>query len=166
MPTRTTAFPDGPLIRVFRKVEEILKADPVLAGNVRTWSTWDGASTMADTAPITPSMCPYIQLSPVKLPSDVQAVGRSVVFLGIRITAAVEGLVAEDIVNFWDAIEDSLTLGKQFQGSTAYCTLQGLKAFSHRFVAPGIDAFQSKDNPSHLFLQGSGLLVLRISRTA
>lgn len=164
MAGRTTDFADGPRMLVFRAVEAMLRADPVLAARVKTWSTWDGSGN--DAMPVASAQAPYLQLSPVMLPSEVQAVGRRVAVLGIRIRVAVSGLVAEDIVNFWDAVEDALTLNKLFQQTTVYCALGRLQCFSHRFETPGIDAWQTRDNPPNQFLEGAGLLVLRISRTA
>jgi len=164
MASRTTSFATGPMMLVFRKVEEIMRADPVLAQGVKTWSTWNGSAN--DAMPVTPSMCPYIRLSPISLPPVQQSVSHVAAALGIRIESAVAGLIAEDIVNFWDAIQDSLHIDKPFQGSTAYCTLQGVKAFSHEFTRPGFDAWRNEQNPPTAMLQGTGLLVLRVTRTA
>jgi hypothetical protein len=163
MAARTTPFPDGPRILVFREVERIMRADAGLKP-VKVWSTWDG--TMNDAMGITPSMCPYIQLTPLRRPSGPLGVGRRSAVLGIRITAAVSGTIADDLVNFWDAIEDALGIDRTFQQSTVYCTLQSHKAYFHQFTEPGLDAWSSPQNPPVQFLQGSGLLELRISRSA
>lgn len=164
MSARTTDFKDGPRMIVFRTVEAMLKADPVLADNVKTWSTWDGTGN--DKLPFTAQMGPLIQLSPVMLPSETLAVGRRAAILGVRIDTVVAGLIAEDLVNFWDAIEDALQINRPFRESTVYCTLQGVSCYVHRFDSPGIGGWGAHGNPPTMFLEGTGLLVLRISRTA
>ena len=164
MAARSTNFKDGPRIIVFRAIAAMLREDPVLADNVRTWSVWDGVGN--DAMPTAPAMCPFLQVSPVMFPNQVLAVGRKAAILGVRIRVAVSGLVAEDIVDFWDAVEDALQINAKFRENTVYCTLQGLSCYSHRFETPGIDAWQNRNTPPDQFLEGAGMLVLRISRTA
>lgn len=163
MAARTTSFPDGPRMIVFRAVEAMLREAPELK-DVRTWSTWNGQGL--DKMPTATGNFPYLQLSPVMFPNQLLAVGLKAAILGVRIRIAVSGLVAEDIVNFWDAVEDALQINKNFRENTVYCTLQGLRCYSHRFETPGIDAWQSRGNPPSQFLEGAGMLVLRIQRTA
>jgi hypothetical protein len=165
MASRTTFLPDGPRMKAFRALERVLREDPALAGAVKTWASWRGDGL--DKMPLASGMMPYIRLSPVVMPSEIMGVGRSVAVLGVRVEVGVAGLVAEDIVNLWDAVEDAVVREKPFGDTTVMCFLQREGgAFFHRAETPGIDAWQTKDNPPQEFLAGAGMIVLRISRPA
>lgn len=164
MAARTTSFPDGRRMAGFRALEAILREDPVLAANVRTWSTWDGAGN--DAMPASPGMCPFLQLSPVMLPNERMGVTADVANVGVRVTLAVAGLVAEDIVDFWDAVEAALVRGKPFRGTTVLCFLESRGVNNIIIQQPAVDAWRSAEHPPDTFLKGTGLVLLKVRQVA
>jgi hypothetical protein len=164
MAARTTSLPDGPRMVAFRAAEEVLRADPALAATIKTWSTWKGEGD--DRMPTASGMLPFLQMSPVMLPNESMGVDRKVAVLGVRIRVAVAGLIAEDIVNLWDAVEDALVKGRAFQETTVHCFLNSKHVFVAKLESPAINAWQSATNPPSTFLEGAGMLILRVSRSA
>lgn len=164
MAGRTTDFPDGPRIKAFRACVDIVREDPVLSTRLKTLSAWDGSPS--DKSPVTPDKCPYLQMSPVTRPNQPNGERNRLAALGISMKIAVAGLVAEDLVNFWDAIEDCFARNKAFRDTTVYCHLQGLAVWQLGIESPGLDAWKARGKMPDQFLMGEGSIVLQINRTA
>jgi hypothetical protein len=163
MPSTADDLPDGPRTLAFQAVEDILREDPVLMGYVKTWSTWRGDGN--DTMDVVSTMCPYLQLTPVPLPNRPLGESRREAVLGIDIRIATAGLLANRIINFWDAVEDALVRGKPFRQTNVLCYLQGFHAFYSDLTGPVVGRYGGPD-ASNMFLEGTGRMILKISRTA
>jgi hypothetical protein len=164
MAARSTTFPGGARMRVFRAVEAILKEDPALADRVKTWSSWDGEG--GDQMPTASGMLPYLQLSPVVQDTNTWGVEAVAVNFAIRVRIAVPGLVAEDIINYWDAVEDALVRRKPFRDTDVLCYLASQGCDFHVLSRPGFGAWESAKHPPDKYLEGDGLLLLKIRKRA
>lgn len=163
MPSTAADLLDGPRTLAFRAVEDILREDPKLAGYVRTWSTWRGDGN--DTMDLVSSMCPYLQLTPVPLPNRPLGEGARTAVLGVNIRVATEGLLANRIMNFWDAVEDALVRAKPFRDTNVLCYLQRFRAYYSDLTGPVVGKYGGPD-ASNMFLEGTGRLILNVSRPA
>lgn len=156
-------LPDGPRALAFRAVEDILREDPKLDGYVRTWSTWRGDGN--DTFEVAASICPYLQISPVAMPNRPLGEGVRTAVLGVNIRIATAGLLANRIMNFWDAVEDAMVRAKPFRDTTVLCYLKEVRAYYSDLTGPAVGKYGGPD-ASNMFLEGTGRLILNISRPA
>jgi hypothetical protein len=161
MAFRSTDFPTGREMGAFRAVEEILREDPVLAPRVRTWSTWRGEQV--DTMPLVPAMCPYLQMSPVMFPDEPMGEGAHKANFGIRMRLAVDGVVAEDIVNFWSAVRGAVVRRKPFRDTNVLCHLQAYHVIALVIQQPAVGAFKTPDDPPLDLLVGAGMILLKVA---
>jgi len=92
--------------KVFRAIETVLRADPVLDRTIRTWVTWDGTnpSQSADL----PGMCPILRLEPSVGPMGWFDPSSQFGPLVIRVGMVVQSYHAEDYLDLWEAIEGAL----------------------------------------------------------
>lgn len=164
MAGRSTDFADGPRIKAFRACVDIVREDPVLATRIKKLSAWDGSD--GDKSPPATGQFPYLQMSPYTIANAPNGERNRMAMLGISMKIAVAGLVAEDLVNFWDAIEDCFVKNKPFRDTTVYCHLQGFAVWQLQITSPGLDAWKARGKAPDQFLMGEGSIVLSINRTA
>lgn len=163
MATRTTDFPDAPEILAFRAVEAILREDPVLAGRVKSFRTWDG--TQMDGVPIASGECPAMRLSPEILAADsAVTLGKSRAHFGVKVEVFVAGKMAEDIVNFWAAVRAAMVRTKQFRGTTIQCFLEKQVGITRSLVTqPGFGSWTDPNGGTPLVgLGGVGRIEIDI----
>lgn len=154
MANRTTNFPDGRRIRAFRGVEAVLRADPGLVAAGVSFRTWDG--TQVDSAEVTSGMCPLIRLSPEVLPNEPITQAKSIARFAVKVEVFAAGLIAEDIVNFWDAIEAAMVRTRPFRQTDVECYLNGLLGSIRLMVTePAFGSWKS-DTPPDQGLAGVG----------
>lgn len=163
MAARTTSFATGPRMIAFRALESVLREAPSLQ-EVRTFTSWTGERL--DGTQVATGMMPYLGMTPLGLPNEIMGQGRNLADVAVRIEIAVQGLVAEDFINFWDAVEDAVVKGRDYRDTSVFCFLQTHRILINRVVAPPLQAFGTEHEPASEFLAGSGLIVLRISRSA
>lgn len=122
MAIRTTSFPEGRRIRAFRGVEDVLKEDPTLLAAGVNVRSWDGQQP--DFAEVASGHCPLIRLAPEVLPNQPITQAKSMARFAVKVEAFVAGSIAEDIVNFWDAIEAAMVRTKPFRDTNVECYLK------------------------------------------
>jgi hypothetical protein len=96
-------LPDGARAKVFRRIVDQLKTDPVLSYVVKAWDVLDGQS--ADRLPGNVLQCPYIKLVPRLGTVGWYSPDAQAGPLEINIQVGVQGMEAADYLNLWDAFE-------------------------------------------------------------
>lgn len=122
MATRTTTFADGRRMRAFRGVEDVLKEDPGLLAGGANIRSWDGSQ--ADFAEVASGHCPLIRIAPQVLPNQPITQAKSMARFAVKVELYVAGSIAEDIVNFWDAIEAAMVRTRPFRDTNVECYLK------------------------------------------
>jgi hypothetical protein len=149
MAERTTDFPDGPEIRAFRAVEDILREDPgLLAGNVRILS-WNG--DQMDSQPISPQFGgPVLRISPEVTRNDTGTTQmQATAHLSIKVEIFVAGFIAEDIVNFWGVVRNAMVRSKQFRDTSVQCYLtRQCGSTRSQVTTPGYGSWQTNNPPA------------------
>lgn len=177
-------LPRGKRSQVFRAVEAILRADPVLAAVVKTWLSFDGSGsagtpTPNDKTPVNsleppfPGTCPWIRLS--LTPRRIVRADTSTYELpvGIRIEVATAGEVIDDQSDLWEAIMAAMMATKPYLDTTVELYLRtravtdtagnplpGQGACDWYFEDSAISPVPQKEDPA--MLVGVGALVLTV----
>jgi hypothetical protein len=99
-------LPQGNRSKVFRRICQQLRTDPVLSTVVTNWDTYAGES--ADQMPGNIMQCPYIKLLPLLGSVGWYAPDAQMGPLDIQIQAGVDGLDAADCLDLWDAFERAI----------------------------------------------------------
>lgn len=114
-------LPRGKRSQVFRAVEAILKADPVLSAVVKTWVSFDGSADAATTPPDLPpssveppfpDLCPYVALA--LIPQRVVLADSATYGLvgAVGLTIATAGEYADDHADLQEAAIAALSRAK------------------------------------------------------
>src|SRR4051812_31857825 len=103
---------DGVRTRVFRKVVQLLQADPVLKRTIRpaSWHIWDGRPDQKAGA-FAVGELPAIRITPVALAASPETNARQNSPLGLRFEVATDGLNIDDALNLWEAVEAVIFTG-------------------------------------------------------
>lgn len=122
MPSRLPSLkPDNRTI-LFRRAEEILRADPVLASVVKTWQTGDGSN--ADNAPASSGLLPWLRMTPTSVAMGQVAINLRQHNFGVYIEVISPGTSYDDFMNLWGAIEAAFEktrdLGPAFNGKDVF----------------------------------------------
>lgn len=102
--------------RAFRAIETVLREDPVLAGEIKTWRSregWDDDLQIPGT-----DMMPMISLSPIPRPNQIMAVDLAKINFVVSVQVFVPGSCFEDIDLIWEHVEDAVVKSKKFRPNT------------------------------------------------
>lgn len=99
-------LPRGNRAKVFLRIVQQLKTDPVLSTVVKSWDVWDGQG--ADQMPDNIMSCPYIKLLPRLGQVDWYSPDAQFGSMEIQIQMGVEGFDALDCLDLWDAFERAI----------------------------------------------------------
>lgn len=135
----------------FRAVEAILKGDPVLAAQVKTWRSREGNDDDMQ-VPAWDQM-PMVALSPMPLPNTTADEQNNKINLEIAVELFVPGTCFEDIDGLWSAIEDAIVPSNPFRDGTVQGFLcdvfgQGYGVVNLRARSPGFYGVKLRDNPN------------------
>lgn len=133
--TTIAGLTDAKRMQLFRAVEQVIRDDPTLSKVVKTWRSFEGHPD--DWTPPTPDQCPWVRLKYLAAANRPAGSVRSMIPIVIQVEVAVAGSLQNDIVNLWEAIEDSLFTFKPYRGTTVKDFLR--KAFSgyQDLIPPG-----------------------------
>lgn len=172
MAARTTNFADDMATLLFRGVCDIFREDPAMVAATVRFRTWDG--TQMDGAEVATGNMPLIRLSPRLMPNELDAQNSTSSVLHVRIECYAAGLIADDILNMWGAVQNAVVRSKPFRDTTVQCYLGGLiaglpiasGAYRSFIEGPDVVAFGDVENPPTQFLRAVGTLVLKFRRAA
>lgn len=129
-------LPDGKRVQLFRAVEEVMRDDPVLAREVKTWRSFEGVP--GDLLPPSRDQCPWVRLKLLDRPIVPAGQTRVRIDIAVQIEIAVKGTNLNDLVNLWEAIEDSLFSFKPYLDTTVarFLALQSFEGYQNLPVGP------------------------------
>lgn len=150
-------FPQSPRCAVFRALEGLIRHDPVIAANVRTIWSWTGLPT--DDDPPTIAMCPWMRISPAHGPDDWRFPEAFTGYLFLQVELMVAGYDADDLMNFWWAVQRAIYPKDQAAKTTNIAALRAAGAY------PGTAEFTlipAPVQPDSNFQQATGQIRIQI----
>jgi hypothetical protein len=97
-------LPGGQRSKVYRRLVELLKADPTLSSVVKTWMTWEDEQLQEPVLQTAPAILLSPSIGPMPMASADSFVSDFVVNVGL----VIEGRCATDALDLWEAIENAL----------------------------------------------------------
>lgn len=153
---------DGPRVRVFRALEQVLRNDPTLRRVIgpKSWRTYNG--TPADKQPFGATSAPAIVLYPVPGPEGFWSPDAMVGDLHVRVELTVRGTCVDDADNLYWAIERAIYPQDQASKLAVNAALKAAGAHTGivLFTMPAFDP--RADAASDGLLQASGELKVQI----
>lgn len=98
----------GAFATCWLRTVEIMQSDDVLGRAIQTWMVWDGSKTVPSHRPDVSSMAPILRMEPAISPATWFDPSSQAGFLQVKIRLIVKSFVAEDYLNLWEAVMDSL----------------------------------------------------------
>ena len=94
--------------KVFRRTVEYMRADETLNNVIRTWMPWDGSDIAGVQRPPLANMVPILRLEPNMGAMSWYSPDAHSGFLIVKIRTVIQTWDADDYLNLWEAVENSL----------------------------------------------------------
>lgn len=149
-------LPQAERTAVFRAVVGILKADPVLKGQVKTLLSWEGKPT--DAADLVLGMAPAIRLTPTGGPDGWMSPNTVVGDLYINFEMLTASYLVDDLMNLWRAVVAAIYDPSSTSFTAIQATLRNAGAYppSPQFTMPAFDA-----KPESNFCFGTAQMLIK-----
>lgn len=107
----------------FRAIETILRSNPTLDANVKTWRSREGFDT--DLQVPVAAMMPLVGLSPVPVPVELWGVDELKANFGVSVQVFVPGTCSRDVLGLWGAIRAAVrSTTVMFEGAAGQATVR------------------------------------------
>lgn len=99
---------DGVRTRIFRHTVDWMQADEALKRSIQTWMVWDGSKITGSQRPDLSTMVPILRMEPTIGAMSWYSPDAQAGYLIIRLRTIIKSWNADDYLNLWEAIENSL----------------------------------------------------------
>ncbi len=138
-------LPQSPRVALFRKIDAVLRADPIVKGATKTFRSWQGRPE--DRLPLGISEAPGLRLTPHGVNQGQWSTDSMSGTLQIDCEMIIPGFCCDDLDNYWYAIERALypmllgdknKLSNMFQLHFAHTGLASFSQIAYD-IEPGAD---------------------------